>query len=113
MLRTHLLTPIVPTPPTERIENLWEYVRIAAEDAGIVPTPSDSLEQLLVRIRDKGLGGGGVASAAAIYARTRYGFTVERGDPLAMRPHAIEAARELRERMTGWDVVKSWWRPLS
>ncbi len=113
LLKTHLLAPIAPTPPTERIENLWEYVRIAAEDAGVVPTPSDSVEQLLARIREKGLGGPGVAGAAEIYARTRYGFVVERGDANAMRPRAVEAARELRIRMTTWDVVKNWWRPLS
>jgi hypothetical protein len=115
VLRTHLLTPIVPTPPTERIENLWEYVRIAAEDAGVVPTPADSVEQLLARIRGAGQGGAGpsVVAAAQIYARTRYGFTVAPGDPLAMRAHAVEAARELRAHLGPWDIVKSWWRPLS
>jgi hypothetical protein len=113
LLKTHLLTPVVPTPPTERIENLWEYVRIAAEDAGVVPTPSDSVEQLLVRIREKGLGGPALAGAAEIYARTRYGFTVERGDANAMRPRAVDAAKELRVNLTGWDRVKNWWRPLS
>lgn len=113
LLTTHLLTPIVPTPPTERIDNLWEYVRIAAEDAGVVPSPSDSVEQLLARIQEKGLGGPAVARAAEIYARTRYGFTVARGDALAMRPQAIEAGRELRARLTTWDRVRNLWRPLA
>jgi hypothetical protein len=113
LLKTHLLTPVVPTPPTERIDNNWEYVRIAAEDAGVVPAPSDSVEQLLVRIRAKGLGGPALARAAEIYARTRYGFTVGRGDPIAMRQHAIDAGKELRAGLDTWDVVKSWWRPLS
>ncbi len=113
LLKTHLLTPVVPTPPTERIDNHWEYVRIAAEDAGVVPAPSDSIEQLLVRIRAKGLGGPGLASAAEIYARTRYGFTVGRGDPLSMRQHAIDAGKELRLNVTPWNTVKNWWRPLS
>lgn len=113
LLSTHLLTPVVPTPPTERIDNNWEYVRIAAEDAGVVPAPSDSVEQLLARIRAKGLGGPALARAAEIYARTRYGFTVGRGDPLAMRQHAIDAGKELRVNLNAWDSVKSWWRPLS
>lgn len=113
LLSSHLLTPVVPTPATERIDNNWEYVRIAAEDAGVVPAPSDSVEQLLVRIRDKGLGGPGLAQAAEIYARTRYGFTVGRGDPLAMRQHAIDAGKELRVNLGPWDVVKNLWRPLS
>lgn len=113
LLKTHLLTPVVPTPPTERIDNHWEYVRIAAEDAGVVPAPSDSIEQLLVRIREKGLGGPGLVAAAEIYARTRYGFTVGRGDPLAMRQHAIDAGKELRVNLGAWDAVKNWWRPLS
>lgn len=113
LLKTHLLTPVVPTPPTERIDNHWEYVRIAAEDAGVVPAPSDSIEQLLVRIREKGLGGPGLMAAAEIYARTRYGFTVGRGDPLAMRQHAIDAGKELRVNLGPWDAVKNWWRPLS
>jgi hypothetical protein len=113
LLSTHLLTPVVPTPPTERIDNNWEYVRIAAEDAGVVPAPSDSIEQLLTRIREKRLGGPALARAAEIYARTRYGFTVGRGDPLAMRQHAIDAAKELRVNLGAWDRVKNFWRPLS
>lgn len=113
LLRTHLLTPVVPTPPTERIDNHWEYVRIAAEDAGVVPLPSDSIDQLLARIRQKGLGGPALARAAEIYARTRYGFTVGRGDPLAMRQHAIEAGRELRVNLGPWDFVKNMFRRLS
>jgi hypothetical protein len=52
-------------------------------------------------------------AAAEIYARTRYGFTVGRGDPLAMRQHAIDAGRELRVNLGPWDAVKNWWRPLS
>ena len=49
MLTSHLVTPIFPTPPSERIENLWEYVRIAAEDAGTLPLASDSVEQFVER----------------------------------------------------------------
>ena len=78
LLKTHLLTPVVPTPPTERIDNHWEYVRIAAEDAGVVPAPSDSVEQLLVRHPREGPRRPGARAAAEIYARTRYGFTVGR-----------------------------------
>jgi hypothetical protein len=113
LLQTHLLTPIVPTPPTERIDNLWEYVRIAAEDARVVPLASDSVEELLTRVRAKELGGPALARASEIYARTRYGFTVGPGDPSAMRPAAIEAAQELRKNLATWDRVKNWWRPLS
>lgn len=113
LLSTHLLTPVVPTPPTERIDNNWEYVRIAAEDAGVVPAPSDSIEQLLGRIRDKKLGGPALARAAEIYARTRYGFTVNRGDPIAMRQHAIDAGKELRANLTAWDRIRNMWRGLS
>jgi hypothetical protein len=113
LLSTHLLTPVVPTPPTERIDNHWEYVRIAAEDAGVVPAPSDSIEQLLTRIRDKKLGGPALARAAEIYSRTRYGFTVGRGDPIAMRQHAIDAGKELRVNLGAWEHVKNLWRPLS
>lgn len=113
LLETHLLTPVIPTPPTERIDNHWEYVRIAAEDAGVVPAPSDSVEQLLARIRARGLGGPALASAASIYARTRYGFTVGRGDPLTMRQHAIDAGKELRANLGPWAFVKNRFRRLS
>lgn len=113
LLSTHLLTPVFPSPPTERIDNHWEYVRIAAEDAGVVPAPSDSVEQLLARIRERRLGGPALARAAEIYARTRYGFTVGRGDPQAMRQHAIDAGKELRVHLGPWDVVKNMFRRLS
>ena len=113
LLNTHLLTPVFPSPPTERIDNHWEYVRIAAEDAGVVPAPSDSVEQLLARIHERRLGGPALARAAEIYARTRYGFTVGRGDPLAMRQHAIDAGKELRAHLGPWDVLKNMFRRLS
>lgn len=113
LLQTHLLTPVFPTPPTERIDNNWEYVRIAAEDAGVVPQASDSIEQLVKRMREKGIGGVHLDKAAEIYARTRYGFVVARGDAIAMRGHAVEAAKELRVNLSAWDRVRNWWRPLS
>lgn len=113
LLKTHLLTPVFPTPPTERIENNWEYVRLAAEDAGVVPQASDSIEQLMTRMRESGLGGPHVVEAAAIYARTRYGFVVAPGDAIAMRSHAVGAAKELAAKLTTWDRVRNWWRPLS
>ena len=113
LLNTHLLTPVFPSPPTERIDNHWEYVRIAAEDAGVVPAPSDSVEQLLARIHERRLGGPALARAAEIYARTRYGFTVGRGDPLAMRQHAIDAGKELRAHLGPWEVLKNMFRRLA
>ncbi|MBS2013637.1 MAG: hypothetical protein JST00_12155 [Deltaproteobacteria bacterium] len=113
LLKTHLLTPVFPTPPTERIDNNWEYVRIAAEDAGVVPQASDSIEQLVKRIRAAGLGGVHLEKAAEIYARTRYGFVVAPGDAIAMRSHAAQAAKELSVNLTTWDRVRNWWRPLS
>ena len=113
LLLTHLKVPIAPTPPSERIDNLWEYVRIAAEDAGIVPTSADSVEQLVARIRASSGGSPALDKAAEIYIRTRYGFTVQRGDALAMRAHATEAAKELRKDVGVWATVKNQWRPLS
>lgn len=113
LLIAHLKAPLVPTPPSERIDNLWEYLRIAAEDAGIVPTSADSIEDLMARIRAAGRSSPALEEAAEIYARTRYGFTVQRGDAHAMRPRAEEAARTLRSDMGAWAKVKSWWRPLA
>lgn len=113
VLETHLLTPVVPTPPTERIDNGWEYIRIAAEDAGVVPHASDSVEELLQRIRDKGLAGPALTKAADIYARTRYGFVVVPGDAIAMRGSAIEARRELTANLGIGARIRNWWRPLS
>ncbi|MBX3218839.1 MAG: hypothetical protein KF850_42930, partial [Labilithrix sp.] len=112
LLLSHLKTPVVPTPPSERIDNLWEYIRIAAEDAGVVPTSADSVEQLMTRIRAVERSTPALESAAEIYIRTRYGFTVQRGDAIAMRGHATVAAKSLRERLGVWATVKSWWRPL-
>ncbi len=113
LLLSHLKTPIAPTPPSERIDNLWEYIRIAAEDSGVVPTSADSVEQLMERIRATNLGSDALDQAAQIYVRTRYGFTVQRGDALAMRGHATEAARVLRKDLRVWVRVKNFWRPLA
>jgi hypothetical protein len=113
LLLTHLKAPIVPTPPSERIDNLWEYLRIMAEDADIVPTSADSVEQLMRRIHDSGRASPALAKSAEIYVRTRYGFTVQRGDAIAMRGHAIEAASVLRKDLGPWKRVKNLWRPLS
>jgi hypothetical protein len=113
LLITHLKAPLVPTPPSERIDNLWEYVRIAAEDASVVPSSADSVEQLLARIRAANRSSPALERAAEIYVRTRYGFTVQRGDALAMRGHATEAAAAIRKDLGAWNTVKNFWRPLS
>lgn len=112
-LTSHLVTPIFPTPPSERIDNLWEYVRIAAEDAGNVPRASDSIEDFVKRAVEKGDSSQELETAARIYERTRYGFVVAPGDSLAMKKVAVPAARVLRKGMTAWQRVTSWWRPLS
>lgn len=137
LLTSHLVTPIFPTPPSERIENLWEYIRIAAEDAGTLPLASDSVEQFVERAvappTPEGATAGtpgapasaappsspavppdsALAEAARIYVRTRYGFVVAPGDALGMKRVAVPAAKALRVRMNAWDHVKAWWRPLS
>jgi hypothetical protein len=112
-LTSHLKSPIFPAPPSERIDNLWEYIRIAAEDGGVMPTPSDSVEQLMKRIHDSGKSSPALARAAEIYVRTRYGFTVGRGDAMTMRTHAIEASKELKKDLSPITRVKNLWRPLS
>ncbi|HVJ88718.1 MAG TPA: hypothetical protein VM580_02875 [Labilithrix sp.] len=113
LLLTHLKAPIVPTPPSERIDNLWEYVRIAAEDAGVVPTSADSVEQLMTRIRETKRASPQLEKAAEIYVRTRYGFTVQPGDAIAMRGLATDAAKVLRRDLDAWTTVKNLWRPLT
>ncbi|MBK8215688.1 MAG: hypothetical protein IPK71_18305 [Myxococcales bacterium] len=112
-LTSHLVTPIFPTPPSERIDNLWEYVRIAAEDAGNVPKPSDSVEDFVGRIRASGKTIDELDRAAVIYERTRYGFTVAKGDAMAMKATAVIAATKLRKDMTAFERLKSYFRPLS
>lgn len=112
LLLSHLKIPIFPTPPSERVDNLWEYVRIAAEDAGVKPTPSDSVEQILMRIHESGVRSPAVAQAADVYVRTRYGFTVAPGAPAAMRAHALAAAGDLRKDLTRWKRIRNLWRPL-
>jgi hypothetical protein len=113
LLLTHLRTPLVPAPPSERIDNLWEYVRIHAEDTGLVPTSSDSVEELVRRIDDAGRGSKALTNASEIYIRTRYGFVVQPGDAHAMKAIAFEAASGLRKELSPWMRVRSWWRPLS
>jgi hypothetical protein len=112
-LTAHLRAPLVPTPPSERIDNSWEYIRLVAEDAGIFPTPSDSVEQLVARIHAAGCGVPDLDRAAEIYVRTRYGFTVARGDALAMRKHADGAGTALKKNIRPLARVRNWWRPLS
>lgn len=113
LLLSHLKTPIVPTPPSERIDNLWEYVRITAEDAGCAPRASDSIEELLRRMREEGLCSPSADEAAAIYNRTRYGITVTHGDPLRMRRAAVRATEVIRDQMSPWARLRAWFRSLS
>lgn len=112
LLLRHLRSPFVPVTPTERIENGWEYVRIAAGDAGVEQRGSDSVEELVGRLNARGIGGPGVDDAARIYTRTRYGLTVVKGDPEAMREAAGRAGRELRSGLGAWARVRNLWRPL-
>ena len=107
------LVPAVGWPPSERVDNLWEYLRISAEDAGVVPAPSDSVEDFLGRIKGSRPLTPELLQAAAIYEETRYGFVVKPGAPKLMKAHSLTAASSLTSDMTKWDHVKSWWRPLS
>jgi hypothetical protein len=113
LLLTHLKVPVVPTPPSERIDNLWEYIRISAEDAGVVLTSADSVEQLMTRIRAANRASPALDRASEIYVRTRYGFTVHVGDPIAMRLHTTEASATLRKNLSPWTRLKNLWRPLT
>lgn len=113
LLTTHLVTPLLPTPPSERIENLWEYVRIVAEDVGVVPVASDSVDELVARIHEKGLLTEAVVETARIYARTRYGLTVSPGDPERMRVATRQAVRDLRSRQNVVGRVRCAFRGLS
>jgi hypothetical protein len=113
LLLRHLVRPLVPTPPSERIDNLWVFVRIAAEDAGVVIAPSDSVEQILQRIATEGRATPAIAEAASIYARTRYGFTVTRGDVDTMKTSSLQAARDLRRGLSPWSRVRAAWRGLA
>jgi hypothetical protein len=112
LLLSHLAAPIIPSPPSERIENLWEYVRIAAEDAGVEPSPSDSVEDLLRRVKETRFVSADLAACADIYARSRYGFVLRPGDAIAMKRPALAAAKALRRDMTLLRHVRVWWRPL-
>lgn len=112
LLLRHLRSPLVPVTPTERIENGWEYVRIAAGDAGIEHRGSDSVEELVGRVNAHGAFGPAVDDAARIYTRTRYGLTVVHGDPEAMRNAAERAGRELRSGLGAWARFRNLWRPL-
>lgn len=113
LLLRHLTRPLVPTPPSERIDNLWEYVRIAAEDAGIALPATDSVEQMMARIREEKRSSVALERAAEIYARTRYGFTVAPGDPEQMRGHALAAAEALRLGLGPLRGLKNLWRGLA
>lgn len=111
-LLRHLRLPIVPVPPTERIDDLWLYLRVAAEDAGVSMVPSDSIEDLCARLRHHGLFSDEVARAAEIYGRTRYGFHVAPGDLAAMQTHAVAAATSIWRGLPRSARVRVLWRPL-
>lgn len=107
-----LRLPIFATPPTEQIENLWEYLRIVLLDAGVAVSPSDSAEDLIARAEAKGLAAPRGREAAALYARARHGFGVRPGDLSAMRAAALTAAAALRKGTSPLRRVGAWWRGL-
>jgi hypothetical protein len=109
---THLKTPVFPQSPSERIENLWEYVRIVAEDAGISPSNTDSVEELLARVQKAREVPAPMVEAADIYARSRYGYAIAPGDHASMRRSAFLAAASLAQPMTASQKLRAWWRPL-
>ena len=109
---THLKTPVFPQSPSERIENLWEYVRIVAEDAGVSPSNSDSVEDLLARVRKSHAVPESMVEAAQIYTRSRYGYAIAPGDGAAMRRSSLLAAESLARPMSATQKVRAWWRPL-
>ena len=75
----------VPTPPSERIENLWEVVRIAAQDRGIVLVSSDSIEDLLRRLSPRVRSHRRCARPRRSTSRPVVWLTLQRGEVDAMR----------------------------
>jgi hypothetical protein len=107
-----LREPTFPTAPSERIEHLWEYLRIAMVDAGVNTQASDSAEQLVAKLDALGPRPRDLDKAAAIYTRTRYGLAVVPGDAAWLRGYVVDAARDIRSGLSPRQRVAIWWRPL-
>ncbi len=112
-----LRKPLWPVSPSRRAADLWRYVRIALGDAGLAPKPGESIDDTVARVdagRDAaGLGPArGLAEAAEVYQRVRYGLGIPEGALEALHHHAVTAHTAVRERMSLWARVRAWWRTL-
>ena len=102
----HLRRPFWRKANTDRIEDLWHYLRVGLADAGHEPRPAESVEETTARLRREGRMPAGLEEAASIYARTRYGLGVRPGDLERLQALAVQGFAELRAPLSFWQKLK-------
>ncbi len=113
----HYRRPLHAVSPTERASNLWRYVLIALGDAQLAPLRGEPIEHAVERAvelrtaRHEPLPEG-LAEAAEIYQRVRFGLGIPAGALDALQQHAERAYVTVRAPMTRAARVASWWRRL-
>lgn len=111
----HWRRPFWRVPPTQRVKNLWRLVRLGVTDSGWGPRAGTSVQDVADEVQDRARKHGvarsaAIAEAAEIYARVRYGLGIRPDDVARLEKASTQAYHDARRGMTGWQLLKCWWR---
>lgn len=103
--------------PGARAQGLWRYVTLGLDDAQLGAKAGESLEEMVTRINTARAASGlapveGLAESASVYGRLRYGLGIPLGALDSLEQQSALAFRSVRESMSRWARLKSWWRQL-
>lgn len=112
MLVSYLRAPWLPTTPSERVDNLWEYLRIKIEDTGVDLPGSDAVEEVVEKAKEAVGDLRELREAAGIYMRARYDLVLAPNDSARMRELSFAAAKALHRTLSWKTRVTIHWRTL-
>lgn len=112
LLVSYLRAPWLPTTPSERVDNLWEYLRIKIEDTGVDLQGSDAVEEVVKKVNESGDSLPELSEAARIYMRARYDLVLAPNDSARMREVSFAAAKSLHGRLSWKARITIHWRAL-
>ena len=112
MLVSYLRAPWLPTTPSERVDNLWEYLRIKIEDTGVDLPGSDAVEEVVSKARESVGALPELSEAAQIYMRARYDLVLAPNDSARMRELSFAAAKALHRTLSWKTRITIHWRAL-
>jgi hypothetical protein len=113
LLLQYLRSPLLPTPPSERVAHAWRLCEVALGDLGLPREPGDTPRTVVSKAVARlpaGLNLESLVETAEIADRVRYGLGLDPQDEERARRHAEMAYQSVWDALGEWDKVRAVYR---